>query len=75
MLGVSLHDQIRNEEIRKTRVSREAEEALSGAHNSENQWTLGSQVAGNATSHRCRVAGSRWTQAVQECCIWIKSTV
>ncbi|CAH2233741.1 jg20363 [Pararge aegeria aegeria] len=51
MLGVSLRDQIRNEEIRRrTRVivrhssaSCKAEVEMGGAHSSENRWTLGFQ--------------------------------
>ncbi|CAH2216787.1 jg20575 [Pararge aegeria aegeria] len=48
MLGVSLRDQIRNEEIRRrTRVAditqrHEAEAAMDRAHSSQNRWTLGS---------------------------------
>ncbi|CAH2216950.1 jg22327 [Pararge aegeria aegeria] len=54
MLGVSLRDRIRNEEIRsRTRVTDiaqrvEAEVAMGRAHNSEKGWTLGSQGAGMA---------------------------
>ncbi|CAH2232417.1 jg19352 [Pararge aegeria aegeria] len=52
MLGVSLRDKIRNVEIRRrTRVTDiaqqvENEEAMGGAHSSEEGWTLESQGAG-----------------------------
>ncbi|CAH2269130.1 jg27385 [Pararge aegeria aegeria] len=58
MLGVSLRDQIRNEEIRR-RISvtdiaqRVAKLKWKWAHISENRWTLGFQGVGMANPHRC----------------------
>ncbi|CAH2227167.1 jg8851 [Pararge aegeria aegeria] len=45
VLEVSLRDQIRYWEIRRdSSTSREAEEAMGGAHRSEKEWTLGPKM-------------------------------
>ncbi|CAH2236238.1 jg22049 [Pararge aegeria aegeria] len=58
MLGVSLRDQVRNEEIRRrTRVTDIAQRVAElkwkwAGHSSENRWTLKFQGVGMATPHR-----------------------
>ncbi|CAH2245457.1 jg8712 [Pararge aegeria aegeria] len=65
MLGVSLRDQIRNEEIHSSHR----------AHSSENRWTLDLKVLECRTPTRLtddiwRVAGSRWRQVAQDSALW-----
>ncbi|CAH2237279.1 jg11245 [Pararge aegeria aegeria] len=85
-----LRYQIKNEEIRRrTRFTdiarREDVMAKRGAHSSGNYWTLGSQGAGSAPSHRYTqswlpqirrtddielVAGNRCSHALQDRSMW-----
>ncbi|CAH2234787.1 jg13210 [Pararge aegeria aegeria] len=66
MLGVSLRDQIGNEEIRRrtrvTAIVREADVARGGTLSSENRWTLWSQGVGMPTPHSDNLRCELWKE-------------